>query len=199
MMLTIFDAVAISANVPFRTKISGAELRESLANGSLPEQLEPHLERVLAELPIGALAELVFAYPAEQQEKVINNLMEFGHRWGRHHKDRTMADEWLILFDLAMDMIDRAETVMGHKIEWTVGGGTMLHHMFSHRYSKDIDIFLNDPQVLLSLSPRTNLAYPVVTYNHHGYTEKSGVHGFPALELVAVWVSRTGKEASNQN
>ena len=37
-----------------------------------------------------------------------------------------MADEWLILFDLAMDMIDHAETVMGRKIEWTVGGGTML-------------------------------------------------------------------------
>jgi hypothetical protein len=67
-----------------------------------------------------------------------------------------MADEWLILFDLAMDMIDRAETVMGHKIGWTVGGGTMLHQMFSHRHSKDIDIFLNDPQVLLYLSPRTN-------------------------------------------
>jgi hypothetical protein len=28
--------------------------------------------------------------------------------------------------------------------------------MFSHRHSKDIDIFLNDPQVLLYLSPRTN-------------------------------------------
>jgi hypothetical protein len=89
-MLTIFDAVAISANVPFRTKISGAELREALANGSLAEHLEPHLERVLAELPIGVLAELVLAYPAEQQEKVINNLMEFGHRWGI-----TRIERWL--------------------------------------------------------------------------------------------------------
>src|SRR5450631_527046 len=67
-----------------------------------------------------------------------------------------MADDWLILFELAMDMIDHAETVMGHKIAWTVGGGTMLRQMFSHRHSKDIDIFLNDPQVLLYLSPRTN-------------------------------------------
>ena len=59
--MTIFDAVAISANVPFRTKISGAELRESLANGSSAEHLEPHLERVLGEVPIGMLAQLVFA------------------------------------------------------------------------------------------------------------------------------------------
>jgi hypothetical protein len=88
--MTIFDAVAISANVPFRTKISGAEVRESLANGTLAEHLEPHLERVLAELPIGMLAELVFAYPAEQQEKVINNLIEFGHRWGT-----ARIEQWL--------------------------------------------------------------------------------------------------------
>ncbi len=80
--MTIFDAVAISANVSSRTKISGAELRESLANGSVADHLEPHLERVLAEVPIGMLARLVFAYPAEQQETIINNLIEFAHQWG---------------------------------------------------------------------------------------------------------------------
>ena len=80
--MTIFDAVAISANVSFRTKISGAELRESLANGSFAKHLEPHLERILEEVPIGMLAQLVFAYPPEQQEAIINNLTELGHRWG---------------------------------------------------------------------------------------------------------------------
>jgi hypothetical protein len=80
--MNIFDAVAISTNVPFRTKISGTELRESLANGSLAEHLEPHLERALREVPIGMLAKLVSAYPPEQQETVINNLSQLGHRWG---------------------------------------------------------------------------------------------------------------------
>ena len=80
--MTIFDAVAISASVTFRTKISGVELRKSLANGSLAGHLEPHLERVLAEVPIGMLAQLVFAYPPKQQATVINNITELGHRWG---------------------------------------------------------------------------------------------------------------------
>ena len=80
--MTIFDAVAISANVPFRTKISGAELRESLVKGSLAEHLEPHLERILGEMPIGMLAELVSAYPPEQQETIVSNLTDFGHKWG---------------------------------------------------------------------------------------------------------------------
>jgi hypothetical protein len=47
-----------------------------------PEHLESHLERVLGEVPIGMLAQLVFAYPPEQQETIINNLTELGHQWG---------------------------------------------------------------------------------------------------------------------
>ena len=90
--MTIFDAVAISANVPFRTKISGAELRESLASGSLAENLEPHLERVLAEVPVGMLAQLVFAYPPEQQETVIKHLTELGHRWGIARIERWLTN-----------------------------------------------------------------------------------------------------------
>jgi hypothetical protein len=67
-----------------------------------------------------------------------------------------MADDWLTLFKFATGMIDRAETLTGSKIVWSIGGGTMLHQIFSHRHSKDIGIFLSDPQVLLVLSPRTN-------------------------------------------
>lgn len=40
--------------------------------------------------------------------------------------------------------------------EWTVGGGTVLAHYFSHRLSKDIDIFLSNRQYLNGLSPRIN-------------------------------------------
>jgi hypothetical protein len=45
---------------------------------------------------------------------------------------------------------------MGSKIDWTIGGGTMLNDMFAHRESKDIDIFVSDPQILLFLTPRSN-------------------------------------------
>jgi hypothetical protein len=39
---------------------------------------------------------------------------------------------------------------------WTFGGGTALMTILNHRLSKDIDIFLSDPQLLTLLSPRLN-------------------------------------------
>jgi hypothetical protein len=62
---------------------------------------------------------------------------------------------WLKLFEKAMEIIDEAERSCG-KIRWTAGGGTMLDDMFGHRDSKDIDIFVRDPQYLLFLTPRVN-------------------------------------------
>jgi len=40
--------------------------------------------------------------------------------------------------------------------DWTFGGGTALMLLYEHRRSKDIDIFLRDPQYLTALSPRLN-------------------------------------------
>lgn len=39
---------------------------------------------------------------------------------------------------------------------WAVGGGTVLSSVYSHRLSKDIDIFVTDPQLLSRISPRFN-------------------------------------------
>jgi len=44
--------------------------------------------------------------------------------------------------------------------EWTLGGGTALMIWLEHRSSRDIDIFLDDPQYLTQLSPR--LQEPVI-------------------------------------
>lgn len=38
--------------------------------------------------------------------------------------------------------------------DWTLGGGTMLMLRYQHRFSRDIDIFMNDVQFLSYLSPR---------------------------------------------
>ncbi|MGD0107518.1 MAG: hypothetical protein ABSC06_26290 [Rhodopila sp.] len=62
---------------------------------------------------------------------------------------------WLKLFEKAMEIIDDTERSCG-KIRWTIGGGTMLDDMFGHRDSRDIDIFVPDPQFLLFLTPRVN-------------------------------------------
>lgn len=39
---------------------------------------------------------------------------------------------------------------------FTFGGGTALMVLYNHRVSKDIDIFLRDPQILPYISPRLN-------------------------------------------
>jgi hypothetical protein len=39
---------------------------------------------------------------------------------------------------------------------WSFGGGTVLMRRYRHRFSKDIDIFVPDPQYLGHLSPRLN-------------------------------------------
>lgn len=39
---------------------------------------------------------------------------------------------------------------------WTFGGGTVLMFRYDHRASKDIDIFVPDPQYLGYLTPRLN-------------------------------------------
>ena len=47
--------------------------------------------------------------------------------------------------------------------EWSFGGGTVLMRRYGHRVSKDIDIFLPDPQLLGHLSPRLNPAAEALT------------------------------------
>ena len=62
---------------------------------------------------------------------------------------------WEVLWPRAMACIASLE---GHfpPPDWTFGGGTALMLLYEHRRSKDIDIFLRDPQYLTALSPRLN-------------------------------------------
>ena len=50
---------------------------------------------------------------------------------------------------------------------WAVGGGTVLSSVYGHRLSKDIDVFVSDPQLLSRISPRFNS----VTENALDYEE----------------------------
>jgi hypothetical protein len=88
--MTIFDAAAISASVPFAAPMPGDDLRTILHTGRPPALLVPHVERILTELPIPMLAKLVFAYPQPDQRIVINNLLMFANQW---HIPR--IDTWL--------------------------------------------------------------------------------------------------------
>lgn len=78
---------------------------------------------------------------------------------------------WQSLLGQAFELIDHAEKVVDQPIEWSFGGGTVLMLRMNHRHSKDIDIFLADPQVLGLFNPRISDAAQVVTT---AYEESSG-------------------------
>ncbi len=61
---------------------------------------------------------------------------------------------WQSLLLKALDLIDAAESAAQGPIKWSFGGGTVLMLRLNHRHSKDIDIFLADPQVLGFFNPR---------------------------------------------
>ena len=63
------------------------------------------------------------------------------------------SDSWKNLFSAAMQQIKQANLPSSM---WTFGGGTVLMHKFNHRFSKDIDIFFSDRQLIGYISPRIN-------------------------------------------
>jgi hypothetical protein len=62
------------------------------------------------------------------------------------------SDEYK-LFHYALKQLKEAGL---HKEDWVMGGGTVLKHYYEHRFSRDIDIFFDDPQKVNALSPRFN-------------------------------------------
>ncbi len=69
-----------------------------------------------------------------------------------------MAEErlkrWETLFQRALVLIDSAEAAGAPFKLWTFGGGTVLMRRFHHRFSKDVDIFVPDPQYFGYVTPK---------------------------------------------
>lgn len=63
---------------------------------------------------------------------------------------------WEVLFQRALELIDSANAGGARLDDWSFGGGTVLMRRHHHRFSKDVDIFVSDPQYLGHLSPRLN-------------------------------------------
>lgn len=62
---------------------------------------------------------------------------------------------WEALLPRALALIDEIRSHGGIADPfWTLGGGTVLMFRYQHRLSKDIDIFVPDPQYLGFVSPR---------------------------------------------
>lgn len=78
---------------------------------------------------------------------------------------------WEVLFGRALALIDSIGAAGGVLDYWSFGGGTVLMRRYRHRYSKDIDIFVPDPQCLGFFTPRlSDTAESLTTH----YIEQAG-------------------------
>lgn len=66
------------------------------------------------------------------------------------------AQAWEILFGHALVIIDSVGASGTRFDDWSFGGGTALMRRYRHRVSKDVDIFVPDPQYLGYINPRLN-------------------------------------------
>lgn len=79
---------------------------------------------------------------------------------------------WEKLFPRALALIDEISRYGGIADPfWTFGGGTVLMFRYHHRLSKDIDIFVPDPQYLGFVTPRLSDTAADLTQD---YTEQPG-------------------------
>jgi hypothetical protein len=60
---------------------------------------------------------------------------------------------WAALFESALALTDHLAAVI-ERPAWTFGGGTVLMLRLDHRHSRDIDLFVPDPQYLGHVTPR---------------------------------------------
>lgn len=61
---------------------------------------------------------------------------------------------WEVLLKKAYSLFDAIASDGFAPPRWSVGGGTVLMFHYAHRKSKDIDIFIPDPQFLAYINPR---------------------------------------------
>ena len=85
--------------------------------------------------------------------------------------DQERLKIWEILFQRALVLIDSAQDLGPALTTWSFGGGTVLMRRHGHRFSKDIDIFVPDPQWLGYLNPRLNETAEKLTTD---YSEAAG-------------------------
>ena len=87
--------------------------------------------------------------------------------------DSLPSGAWQSLFPRALALIDdisRYDSIANPF--WTLGGGTVLMFRYRHRLSKDIDIFVPDPQYLGFVTPRLSDTAADMTED---YTEQPGM------------------------
>jgi hypothetical protein len=71
-------------------------------------------------------------------------------------RSKAGSPSWPTLLEHARELLHGVQRRVGGRIAWALGGGTVLMLYYRHRTSRDIDVFLKDPQLLTYLTPRLN-------------------------------------------
>ena len=113
-----------------------------------------------------------------------------------------MADDqrlkiWEGLFERALVLIDDARERGLPVDEWTFGGGTVLMHRHRHRLSKDIDIFIDNPEFLGYLTPRLSDVAESLTTDYVEDTEYVKLR-FPDGEIDFVVAAPLSEQPANR-
>lgn len=77
---------------------------------------------------------------------------------------------WRKLFPHALTLMDSLEEEIVRP-RWTFGGGTALMLRIGHRHSKDIDLFVPDPQYLGYVNPRLSAVAEQITTDYEENAE----------------------------
>ena len=94
------------------------------------------------------------------------------HMTAHPHQPVDLPDGvWRGLLQHAFSLVDEIALHGLPQPFWTFGGGTVLMLRYRHRFSKDVDIFVPDPQYLGFVSPRLSDVAESVT---HDYVEGQG-------------------------
>jgi hypothetical protein len=78
---------------------------------------------------------------------------------------------WKSLLEKAFWLMEGVQSDGYSLPRWSLGGGTVLMFYYAHRKSKDIDIFVPDPQFLGYVNPRLSSKAEEVTDNYKVGTE----------------------------
>jgi hypothetical protein len=84
--------------------------------------------------------------------------------------DLSQAGPWQHLFEHAMRLMSHLESQVANP-GWSFGGGTVLMLRIGHRQSRDIDLFIPDPQMLGYLSPRLSEVAEAITTDYEENAE----------------------------
>lgn len=79
--------------------------------------------------------------------------------------DLTRQGPWQKLFPKALELMAHLERVTDNP-PWSFGGGTVLMLRIGHRFSKDIDLFVPDPQYLGFVNPRLSEVAEGISADH---------------------------------